>query len=77
MHELEITIFSMNNEHLASACKNAKALKTPQHQCLLTLNQTFLMSKNLGLGPLIPDKLSEREALTEFRHYGNGNSNSQ
>ena len=35
------------------------------------------MSKNLGLGPLIPDKLSEREALTEFRHYGNGNSNSQ
>ena len=55
----------------------AKALKTSEHLCLPTLNPTFLMSKNLGLGPLIPDKLSERGALTEFRHYGNGNSNSQ
>ena len=62
-------------EKFAFACKNAKALKTSEH--LPSLNPTFLMSKNLGLGPLIPDKLSEREALTEFRHYGNGNSNSQ
>ena len=65
------------HEHFAFACNSAKALKTSEDLCLPALNRTFFISKNLGLGPLIPDKLSEREALTEFRHYGNGNSNSQ